>query len=131
MHSQRLLLALSPTFSSGGPGLSPGRRRVVRRTVVVLLAVGILLDLLVSVVLVNNYRQIQKVTSEAHIAKVAQYEACLASNRTKAADSDRWEKVLALVDTMPNNPQVQTFVAGVRSANRIADHPVDCGPLVP
>jgi hypothetical protein len=99
--------------------------------VVVLLTVGILLDLLVSAAIVNNYRQIQKVTSEAHIAKVAQYEACLASNRTKSADADRWEKVLTLVDTMPANPEVETFVAGVRSANATADHPVDCGPLVP
>jgi hypothetical protein len=131
MHSQRLLLALSPMFSTGGPGMVPGRRRAVRKTVIVLLGVGILLDLLVSVVLVNNYRQIQKVTSEAHIAKVASYEACLASNRSKAADSERWDKVLALVDTMPDNPQVETFVAGVRAANRTADHPADCTDLVP
>jgi hypothetical protein len=62
--------------------------------------------------------------------KVAAYEACTRNNAQNAADLVRWDKVLGLVDTMPENPQTVTFVNGVREANRVADHPVDCGPPV-
>jgi hypothetical protein len=135
MHAQRLLLlgllSQAPGISAGSRD-GPGRRRPVRfRWLMILLAVGVALDLAISAALIYNNRQIARVTSEAHIAKVASYEACVASNRSKQADHDRWEKVLALIDTMPKSPQIQQFVSGVRAANATADHPADCTPLVP
>jgi hypothetical protein len=131
MPAPRLLLVSSLLFSTAAANLPLGKPPPMRRLIVVLLAVGVLLDLLVSAVLVNNYRQIQEVTSEAHIAKVAAYESCLDGNRAKQADADRWAKVLALIDTMPTNPQVEAFITGVGSANASADHPADCQTLMP
>jgi hypothetical protein len=88
------------------------------------------LDLFISVALLYQNQQIQQNASNTHILKVAAYEACTRNNAQNRADLVRWEKVLTLVDTMPANPQVETFVAGVRAANEVADHPVDCGPPV-
>jgi hypothetical protein len=88
------------------------------------------LDLFISTALLYQNHQIQQNASNTHILKVAAYESCVRNNAQNAADLVRWDKVLGLVDTMPDNPQVRQFVAGVRAANAVADHPVDCGPAV-
>lgn len=131
MHSPRLLLGLllGANWADSPPTGKAGRVR--GKWVIALLAVGILLDLLISAALLYQNHQIEQNASEAHILKVAGYEACLASNQAKLADLDRWEKVLTLLDSGPANPAVRQFVAGVRAANKAADHPVDCKPLVP
>lgn len=97
------------------------------RWVLILLAVGVTLDLLISAALVYQARQIEANASTTHILRLAQYEACVRNNAQNEADLVRWEKVLSLVDTMPTNPQTVAFIDGVREANRTADKQVDCG----
>jgi hypothetical protein len=130
MLSPRLLLVLSLGASLVASPTTAKGVRVKARWVIVLLAVGVALDLLISGAIIYQNRQIQQNASESHILKVAAYESCLRNNTQNAADLVRWDKVLNLVDTMPENPQTVTFVNGVREANRVADHPVDCGPPV-
>lgn len=131
MHSQRLLLATLLTASWVQDGASPGTPRMKGRWLVVLLAIGVALDLMVGLALGYVAIQARNASSQAHILKVAAYEACLSNNDNKAADADRWRKVLALVDTMPHNQAVQVFIAGVNAANAAADAPRDCQALVP
>jgi len=131
MQVPRLLLGASLLSATVGPDGRPGVRVGLRRWVVGLLILGVMLDLMISAVLLYNNHQIQRATSEAHILKVAAYESCIAGNKNRAADLDRWDHVLALIDTMPQNPAVVQFVDGVRAINAHTDQPTDCGPLVP
>ena len=127
MHSPRLLLAWSLGVAMTATDDTTGDGRGRGRWLIALLIVGITLDLLVSLALGALAVQAKRAADTAHIARVAAYESCLVNNQAKQADLVRWEKVLNLVDTMPTNPEVQTFVAGVRSANETADKQIDCG----
>jgi hypothetical protein len=93
--------------------------------------VGIVLDLIISVILVYNNQRISKVASQAHIAKVAAYEYCLKGNASAQADLKRWDAVLALLHDGTTTPGLQTFIAGVEKANRTADQQTDCARIKP
>jgi hypothetical protein len=126
-----LLLLLSLGLSTVTPEPTSDRRNTRVKVVMVLFAVGLVLDILIGAVLVLNNRQIRHAVSQAHLVKIAAYEACIASNQRSAADLKRWDEVLVLVNTMPTDAHQQAFIAGVEKANRTADAPRDCGRLVP
>lgn len=131
MHSQRLLPALllmSATAKTGNKEIPPVTRRGL---IIVLLAIGVVLDLLISVALVYSVDQTRKSASQVHILKVAAYEACLVGNERSAADLKRWNDILALIENAPNTPGRDAFVQAVNKANLQADNPRDCGRLVP
>ena len=127
MHSPRLLLAWSLGVSMTALDATGGRGRARARWVIALLTVGIILDLLVSLALGALAVQAKNAGATAHIARVAAYESCMASNRAKQADSARWDTVVQLIETGPGSPQVETFLAGLEKANAAADKPLDCG----
>lgn len=127
MHSPRLLLAWSLGVGMSTIDTANGDARPRARWVIALLVIGITLDLVVSLALGGLAVQAKHAAATARIARVAAYESCVASNESRQADLVRWEKVVALIDTMPANPEVQTFIAGVRAANETADRQVDCG----
>jgi NhaP-type Na+/H+ or K+/H+ antiporter len=131
MHSLRSLLALSlgVRLTMESPGTSHQGRRV--HWLVILLAVGVALDLLIGLALGYVAVQARSASSQAHIARVANYESCLVTNQRKAADALRWMSVLALVSQVAPQTQLQTFVAGVQKANALADQPQDCHKAVP
>lgn len=64
--------------------------------------------------------------SQLKISQVAQYQACLDSNRRAKADAKRWKAIVTLIDTMPNNPVLKKFIAGVEAANGPADQIQPC-----
>jgi len=131
MHSQRLLLLASLGYRSDAGSVTPTPVRTPSRWLLVLVAVGVGLDLLISVALGYAVNQTRINTSQTHILKVAAHETCLASNDQKAADLRRWDEVLTLLDTEPANPALEKFVAGVRKANGTADAPHDCSTVAP
>lgn len=131
MHSQRSLLALSLLFSTAranGKNMPPVARRTV---IIVLLAIGVALDLLISVVLIANVDQARHNASQVHILKAAAYEACLVDNQRSAADLKRWNDILALIENAPSAPGRDQFVQAVNRANQQADNPRDCGRVAP
>ena len=114
--------------------MSPGTDAVTPRRLhllTLLLMVGVGLDLLISVVLGLVVIQARNDASQAHLLKVAAYEACLAANQQKAADLARWGAVLRLIEGKHPTAQTEAFVAGVRAANRTVDAPADCGRISP
>ena len=131
MHSQRLLLGLSLMSATGVASVGSQRPLIRRPWVLTLLVVGIVLDLAISGALIHNNYQINKVVSQAHIAKVAAYEYCLKGNASAQADLKRWDAVLALLHDGQNDPQLETFIAGVEKANRTADQQTDCSRIKP
>lgn len=131
MHSQRSLLALLlfgslAQVENGKPRLM-GRQRLL----IVLLTVGVVLDLLISVSLGYVAVQARNASNQAHIVKVASYEACVANNDAKQADLKRWDDVLTLIKDGHATPALLAFIAGVRRSNVTADAPRDCGRLAP
>lgn len=131
MQSLRLLLALSPGASLAPVTPITRGRRVKARWVVVLLAVGVCLDLLISVAIVHIANQARNAASSIHIARVATYEFCLANNDAKLADLQRWHEIVTLLRHGKDTPSLRTFIAGVERANGAADAPRDCSRLVP
>lgn len=131
MHSPRLLLAFwAPSVMSATPtGEGQGGRR--GGWIILLLAVGVALDLLISVVLVYQNRKIEQAASSAHISRVSAQQACLDGNNRAAADAKRWAAILRLLETNPANAELSRFIVGVKAANGAADQTVDCSHLVP
>lgn len=131
MHSPRLLLAtlLTVSLARDGPMVEVRSRR--GRWLVALLVVGVALDLIVGLALGYVAVQARSAASQAHLNKVAAYEACLANNDNKMADAQRWREVLALVSDGGSNPQTAAFVRGVEKANAAADAPRDCNRIAP
>lgn len=127
MHSPRLLLAWSLGVGMSTTDTVAGGARPRVRWVIALLTIGITLDLVVSLALGALAVQAKNAGATAHIARVAAYESCMASNRAKQADSARWDTVVQLIETGPGSPQVETFLAGLEKANAAADKPFDCG----
>jgi hypothetical protein len=101
------------------------------RWVIVLLTVGVLLDLMISVILVYQNRQIEHAASSAHISRVAAYQSCLKGNDYRANDQARWDAIVKALQTEGGNPELARFIMQVQAANQQADHPVDCVPLRP
>jgi hypothetical protein len=60
----------------------------------------------------------------AATAQQAQYDACLAANRVRAADLKRWQAVVALIP--PDNPRTAAFDTRVAALNVAADQPERC-----
>lgn len=131
MHSQRSLLALSLILGTARANEKKAAQMTRRGLIITLLAIGVALDLLISVALVYSVRQARDAASEVRIVKVAAYEACLVNNERSAADLKRWNDILDLVQNGPNTPGRDQFVAAVNKANQQADNPRDCGRLVP
>lgn len=102
-----------------------------RGIIIVLLAVGVVLDLLISVVLITTVNQARHNASQVHILKAAAFEACLVDNQRSAADLKRWNDILALIRDAPGTPARDSFVAAVNKANQQADNPRDCGKVAP
>ena len=131
MHSPRLLLlSVAFTLSAADQDGTDGRI-ILRRWVVIGLAVGIALDLLIGLTLGPIALEARRASSQAHLNRVAAYEACLQFNQVKAADLKRWDAIIKLIETGPSNPATVAFVKGVEQANRTADQPVDCRKLAP
>lgn len=131
MHSQRLLLALSLFAASTADTVPAGVRSVSRRPIFVLLVVGIVLDLIVSLALGYVAVQARDAASQAHINRVAAFQACSEFNRSKQADLARWDAIVKLLQSDGGTPQLETFIQGVEQANRTADQPRDCNSLAP
>jgi hypothetical protein len=128
MPSPRFLLAslLIGSLSTGGDQGAPVSDRARRNWIIILVTVGVVLDLAISGVLGLYYHRTNVLASQNHQLKVGAYEACLGGNEFRTADAKRWNQVLALVDTQPNNPATHRFVVGVQNANRVADQPSTC-----
>jgi hypothetical protein len=131
MHSPRLLLATLPIVSWGSMTEPQRMTRNRGRWIIVLLTAGVLLDLLISVVLVYQNRQIEHAASSAHISRVASYASCLKGNDYRAEDQARWDAIIKLLQADGTTPEGLKFIAGVQAANKLADHPVNCQPLRP
>jgi hypothetical protein len=131
MHSLRSLLALSLGVRLTMESPTTGRPGPKVHWLVILLAVGVALDLVIGLALGYVAVQARSASSQAHIARVANYETCLATNQTKAADAARWMSVLTLVSQVAPQTQLQTFVAGVQRANALADQPQNCLKSMP
>jgi hypothetical protein len=101
------------------------------RWVIGLLTVGVLLDLMISVILVYQNRQIEHAASSAHISRLAAYQSCLNGNTFRANDQARWDAIIKLLRSGDASPALTRFIVGVQAANGRADHPVDCVPLRP
>lgn len=131
MHSPRLLLGLllGASWATADPATKGLNVKV--RWVVILLAIGVALDLLISLALGYVAVQARNAASQAHVARVATYEACLTSNATKTDDLKRWDEVLALVSDGRTDTATLRFVQQVGQINKTADAPRDCGALVP
>lgn len=87
---------------------------------------GVVLDLAISIVLANTVINLSNVSSSAHQSRVGLYQACLQTNNYRQVDLIRWNEVLKLIDTMPQNEALQKFVAGVKAANALADTAQKC-----
>lgn len=122
---------MSVIGASAIPDAGDGGGRTRARWVILLLAVGVALDLLISGVLFYQNHQIQQAASSAHISRVAAYEACLSSGSFREADATRWAAVLKLLESSPPSPQLEKFIAGVQAANAQADQAPNCHALVP
>ena len=88
--------------------------------------VGVLFDLVISVIVGWGVIRANDAASSAHIARVAAHTSCIAGNTFRQADLARWDHVLTLINTMPKNTAQQKFIAGVDAANRTADQLRDC-----
>lgn len=131
MHSPRLLLlSVAFTLSAAGQDGTDGRI-ILRRWVVIGLAVGIALDLLIGLTLGPIALEARRASSQAHLNRVAAYEACLQFDQVKVADLKRWDAIIALINSGPASPQTEAFIKGVEQANKTADQPVDCASIKP
>lgn len=100
--------------------------RIPTSWVLRLVIVGVIFDLVVSVVVGWGAIKANEAASSAHIARVSAYQSCLEGNKFRQADLARWDHVLTLINTMPKNPAQQQFIQGVDKANRTADRQRDC-----
>lgn len=103
----------------------------IPRWVLVLFAIGVVLDILIGVSLGYVAVQARDAASTARVNRVAAYQACLSGNDRSAADLKRWDDIVTLLRSGRDSPELQTFLAGVDKANGTADAPRDCGRLVP
>jgi hypothetical protein len=131
MHSQRSLLALLLGASLAKADMTEANRTTGLRWLTVLLGLGVILDLVISAVIGYGIIQINRTASQTHQVKVAAYEACLANNDSKTADSSRWAQVLKLIEDGSMDPRLLAFVAGVQKANAEADRPRNCQLIAP
>lgn len=131
MHSPRLLLLSVVYGLNAADPAATDSRIVLRRWVIIGLAVGIALDLVIGLTLGPIALEARRASSQAHLNKVAAYQACLQFNEVKSADLARWDAIVKLIDSGPANPETVAFVRGVEAANKTADRPVDCTRQAP
>lgn len=121
-----LVWSLTGNLSTGNGRWEMMTARARRNWILILVTVGVLLDLGISAVLALNYDRTRALASQSHQLTVGAYTACLSGNAFRLADAVRWNQVLALVNTQPDNPATIRFIAGVEEANRVADTPQHC-----
>lgn len=131
MHSPRSLLALLLGASLEPQGAMTAHPRIRRNLLMILLTVGVTLDLVIGLALGYVAVEARSASNQAHIIKVATYEACILNNEAKRADLRRWQDVLVLVKDGSTDPKTLNFVQAVARSNQTADAPRDCGKLAP
>lgn len=103
---------------------------VTNKTLILVVLIGVVFDLFVSagVVLIATQAnraamQAKSAASDARIAKVATYEACLSGNESRAESRALWLSITAL---LPNDPRSVVFKENILKVTGQAFQPRNC-----